>query len=164
MLAITVPPIRLRFQSPQTTQTLAQGLTEYFHAHPSLKRESDLPSLEAKQFFRSHDTVHVLYGCGTTMPDEAVVKLSSLFGTTGGLGVLRGYALHATLDVYAHLPLGSTALAILASPYLIVRTVWRCMRQARRWPWVEHEQFLNTPLNELRRQFRIRVAHERSAV
>jgi ubiquinone biosynthesis protein Coq4 len=159
-----VPPLRHRFQSPQTTQTLAQGLTEYFEANPSLKRASDLPSFEAKQFFHSHDTVHVLYGCGTTMPDEAIVKLSSLFGTTGGLGVLRGYALHAMLDVYTQLPLLGTAVAILASPYLIVRTVWRCMRQSRRWPWVEHEHFMNTPLNELRQQFRIRVAHERSAV
>ncbi len=154
---------RHQFESPLSTQTLAQGLAEYFAANPSLKRQESLLSPEARQFFRSHDIVHVLYGCDTTMPDEAVVKLSSLFGTTGGAGILRGYANHETLDIYTKLPLGGTLLALLVSPYLIVRTVWRCARQTQRWPWVENHQYLETPLVELRSKFGIVVAHARSA-
>jgi hypothetical protein len=150
---------RHRFESPHSRQTLAQGLAEYFEANPFLKRDGDLLSCEARQFFRSHDTVHVLYGCGTTMPDEAVVKLSSLLGTTGGLAVLRGYTNYETLDIYTKLPLGSTAMALLLSPYLILRTLWRCARQTQRWPWAEHQQFLDTPLDELRSKFGIKVAH-----
>jgi hypothetical protein len=154
--------VRHRFESQNCTQTLAEGLAEYFAANPFLKRDEDLLSPEAKQFFRSHDTVHVLYGCGTTMPDEAVVKLSSLMGTTGGLAVLRGYATHETLDIYTKLPLGSTLLAVLSSPWLIVRTLWRCMRQTQRWPWVDHAQFLDVPLNDIRSRFGIKVAHASS--
>ena len=101
------------FESPHTTQTLAQGLAEYFAANPMLKRSADLLSPEARQFFHSHDVVHVVFGCGTSMPDEAIVKLVSIFGTTGGLGVLRGYLNHETLDIYRKLPLGSTVLALL---------------------------------------------------
>lgn len=93
------------------------------------------------------------------MPDEAIVKLSSLFGTTGGLSVLRGYAHHETLDVYARLPAASTVFALLLSPCLIARTVWRCTRQKQRWPWAENQQYFKTPLRELRAQFGIRVAH-----
>lgn len=151
--------IRHQFESQNSTQTLAEGLAEYFAENPFLKRDDDLLSPEAKQFFRSHDTVHVLYGCGTTMPDEAVVKLSSLMGTTGGLAVLRGYTDHETLDIYTKLPLGSTMLALLSAPYLIVRTLWRCSRQVQRWPWVEHRQFMDVPLNEIRSKFGIKVAH-----
>jgi hypothetical protein len=148
-----------QFQSALSTQTLAQGLAEYLAANPLLKRQDTLHSPEARQFFLSHDTVHVLYGCGTTMPDEAVVKLSSLFGTTGGVKVLRGYTNYETLDIYTKLPLGSTVLAAVISPYLIVRILWRCARQSQRWPWVENQQYMNTPLVELRSEFRIRVAH-----
>ena len=97
-----------QFESAQSSQTLAEGLAEYFAANPLLKRESTLHSPQARQFFLAHDTVHVLYGCGTTMSDEAVVKLASLFGTTGGFQVLRGYVNHETLDIYTKLPLGST--------------------------------------------------------
>jgi hypothetical protein len=95
------------------------------------------------------------------MPDEAIVKLASLFGTDAGMGVLRGYRHHETLDIYRTLPMGSTLLALTLAPYLIVRTIWRCMRQARRWPWAEHEQFMNEPLTEIRARFGISVAHER---
>ena len=153
---------RHQFESAHSTQTLAQGLAEYFAANPSLKRQDTLLSPEAKQFFRSHDIVHVLYGCGTTMPDEAIVKLSSLFGTTGGKQVLRGYTNHETLDIYTKLPLASTALALAMSPYLIIRTLWRCTRQTRRWPWVENQQYMDTPLVELRVMFGVKVAHARS--
>jgi hypothetical protein len=145
-------------------QTLAVGLAEYFRANPELKRDSDLLSPEARQFFRSHDVVHVLYGCGTSMPDEAIVKLASLFGTTGGMKVLRGYTNYETLDIYRKLPIGSTILALVLAPYLIARTLWRCARQTQRWPWINHEQFLNQPLSEVRAKFGIKVAHgKRSA-
>jgi hypothetical protein len=61
------------FETAGSTQTLAESLAEYFMAHPDLKRQDQLESIDARQFFRSHDIVHVLYGCGTSMPDEAVV-------------------------------------------------------------------------------------------
>lgn len=155
---------RHQFESALSTQTLAQGLAEYFAVHPSLKRRDSLRSPEAHRFFRAHDTVHVLYGCGTTMPDEAIVKLSSLFGTTGGVQVLRGYLNHETLDIYTQLPVGSTLLALVLSPYLIVRTLWRCARQRQRWPWAENQQYMGSPLVELRSKFGIRVAHACRAV
>lgn len=151
--------VKHQFESAQSEQTLAEGLAEYFAANPNLKRDSDLLSPEAKQFFHSHDIVHVLYGCGTSMPDEAIVKLSSLFGTTGGWSVIRGYTDHETLDIYTSLPVASTVWALLLSPYLIARTLWRCIRQKQRWPWAENHQYFNTPLRELRARFGIRVAH-----
>lgn len=154
---------RHHFESPLSKQTLAEGLAEYFAANPSLKRQESLLSPEARQFFRSHDIVHVLHGCGTSMPDEAVVKLSSLFGTTGGIQVLRGYTNYETLDIYTKLPLGGTLLALVMSPYLIARTLWCCARQSQRWPWVENQQYMDTQLFKLRAKFRIRVAHARSA-
>jgi hypothetical protein len=152
------PNGRSRFQSPASTQTLAEALAEYYAANPALKRGDEL-SAEARSFFRSHDVVQVLYGCGISMPDELVVKLASIRGTTGGLSILCGYRLHDSLNIYRHLPLGSTLLTILASPYMIVRTLWRCAHQRSRWPWADHEKYLQTPLHELRARFGIEVAH-----
>lgn len=147
-----------RFESAASKQTLAEALAEYYAANPDLKRDATL-SAQARVFFHSHDAVHVIYGCNTSMPDEAIVKLSSLFGTTGGFSVLRGYRLHESLDIYRKLPFASTLVALLLAPYLIARTLWRCARQRSRWPWIEHEQFMNTPLDELRARFGIKVAH-----
>lgn len=153
-------PLRHQFESPDSTQTLEEGLAEYFAANPELKRDGQLLTQEARQFFRSHDIVHVLYGCGTSMPDEAIVKLASLFGTDGGWQILSGYTHFETLDIYRKLPLASTLSALLLAPYLIVRTFWRCLTQARRWPWKENGQYMKIPLSEIRARFRIRVAHQ----
>jgi hypothetical protein len=150
-----------RYESASSTQTLAEALAEYYAANPGLKRDDAL-SPPAREFFRCHDVVHVVYGCSTSMPDEAIVKLASLFGTTGGLSILRGYRLHESMDIYRKLPLGSTLAALLMAPYLIVRTVWRCRRQRDSWPWDQHEAHMNAPLDELRARFGIEVAHRAS--
>jgi hypothetical protein len=151
---------RHHFELQGSSQSLEEGLAEYLAAHPGLKRGSDLVSAEARNFFQSHDVVHVVYGCGTSMPHEAIVKLASLFGTTGGRLVLRGYTHHETLDIYRHLPIGSTIAALLLAPYLIVRTLWRCKRQTRPWPWKGYEEYLRVPLVQIRAEFGIRVAGE----
>ena len=148
-----------KFEIQDTTQTLEMGLAEYLSANSELKRDSDLLSAEARQFFRSHDAVHVVYGCGTSMPEEAIVKLASLFGTTGGKRILRGYAHRETFVIYRKLPLANTLLAFVLAPYLIVRTLWHCLHQTRRWPWVGYEKFMSTPLAQIRAVFGIKVAH-----
>ena len=153
-----MPRQRHRFESPASTQTLADGLTEYFATNPGLKR-GEVLSPEAREFFRAHDAVHVVYGCGTSMSDEAVVKLASLFGTTGGLSVLRGYRLHDSIDIYRRLPLGGTLAALLSAPYLITRTWWRCRRQRQLWPWSDHDRYMAVPLHEIRDRFGITVSH-----
>jgi hypothetical protein len=153
-----MPPQPHGYEFSSSTQTLAEALAEYYAVNPDLKRGGSL-SPEAQQFFRCHDAVHVLYGCGTSMPDEAIVKLASLFGTTGGLSVLQGYRLHESLDIYRQLPLRSTLVALLIAPYLIARTIWRCFRQRDAWPWSLHDQYMNSPLDKLRIRFGIKVAH-----
>ena len=147
------------FEFQDTAQTLRQGLSEYFDKNPSLKRNAEL-SAQAREFFRCHDTVHVLYGCGTTMPDEAIVKLSSIAGTTGGLSILKGYMLHDTIDIYAKLPPLGTVFAILIAPFLIIRTLWRCSRQSKQWPWMDNDHFSDISLQSIRQEFRIKVAHQ----
>jgi len=150
-----------RFEAADSPQTLAEGLAEYFAVNPALKRDADIVSPEARRFFRSHDAVHVVYGCGTTMPDEAIVKLSSLFGTTAGLRVLRGYLHHESLDIYRSLPVGGTVMALLMAPFLIGRTIWRCAHQRSRWPWDGFDDLLDVPLRDIRSRFGIKVAHAR---
>jgi hypothetical protein len=113
---------------------------------------------EAQQFFRCHDVAHVVYGCGIGLDDEAVVKLSSIFGTTAGFGVLRGYTLHESRQIYEQLAPQSMVATIVHSFVIVPRTVLRCLRQRSRWPWEDFESFLTTPLRELRRQFGITVA------
>ena len=118
---------------------------------------------EAQQFFRCHDVAHVVYGCGIGLDDEAVVKLSSIFGTTAGFGVLRGYTLHESRQIYEQLAPQSMVATIVHSFVIVPRTLLRCMGQRARWPWSDHERFFDVPLREIREEFRIVVAHSSRA-
>jgi hypothetical protein len=145
------------FERQDTRQTLAQGIAEYYRANPNLSRVRDM-SPEAQEFFRCHDTAHVVFGCSTALPHEAVVKLSSVFGTTGGFGVLRGYKLHESVAIYSKLRPTEVVATLLQAVVLVPRTIFRCMRQRKRWPWSDFATYEAVPLAELRAEFGIRVA------
>ena len=147
----------LAYQTQNAALTLADGLAEYYRAHPFLKRGNQLAD-DAREFFRCHDAVHVLYGCDTSLTQEAIVKLSSIFGTTGGFSVLKGYALHDSIDIYRKLRFLEILFTIFASFIIVPRTLLRCSAQKARWPWSQFNNYLNTPLVELRERFRIQVA------
>jgi len=146
------------FQYQHSEQTLAEGIAEYFAAHPDLVQGRDL-SPRATEFFRCHDVAHVVFGCDVTLDDEAVVKIASILGTTAGLRVLEGYRLDESLQIYRQLRVSEVLASILRSTVIVPRTAWRCLAQRARWPWAEHRPYMGSRLRELRREFGIRVAH-----
>jgi hypothetical protein len=148
----------LAFERRGSDLTLAQGLAVYHSAISQLAKERSMSS-EAQEFFRCHDAVHVVFGCGTSLNDEAVVKIASILGTTAGLSVLKGYRLHESIEVYRRLPVRAILLSIAQSPVLVSRTVVRCLRQSKRWPWNDFDHYLDMPLSQIRREFGIRVGH-----
>ncbi len=146
------------FERQDSRQSLAQGLEEYFAANPGLD-EARRMSPEAERFFRCHDAAHVVFGCGTSLDDEAAVKIASIFGTTAGFGVLRGYRLHESLTIYKRLRLADVLPPIARSVVVVPRTILRCRGQRARWPWDGYQRYLDVPLDEIRLQFGIEVAH-----
>lgn len=146
------------FERQDSPQTLAQGLEEYFSANPGLD-EARRMSPEAERFFRCHDAAHVVFGCGTSLDDEAAVKIASMFGTTAGFGVLKGYRLHESLDIYKRLRAMEVLRSVMRSAVVVPRAILRCRRQRSRWPWEGYPQYLHVPLREIRREFGIEVAH-----
>jgi hypothetical protein len=148
----------LAFQHQDSQQTLAEGIAEYYAAYPNLVKVRGL-SPQAKEFFRCHDAAHVVFGCSTRLDDEAVVKISSLAGTTAGFGVLQGYRLHESIEIYKQIPVLTALGAILRSVVTVPRTLMRCLNQRERWPWSGFEAYLGVPLRDLRAKFGITVAH-----
>jgi hypothetical protein len=146
------------YEHQDSRQTLAEGIAEY-HAVNSGLADVRSMSPEGRQFFRCHDAAHVVFGCGIALDDEAAVKIASILGTTAGLGVLKGYRLHESLQIYRQLPLLGVLGAVLRSVVVLPRAVLRCMNQRSRWPWADFERYLAVPLGDIRQQFGIKVVH-----
>lgn len=144
------------YQLQDSHLSLRDGIAEYRRVHPFLKRGGQVGAAAAT-FFERHDAVHVLYGCDTSLIHEAVVKIASIFGTTGGFAVLTDYGLRDMDAIYRDLGGGEIVRTIARCVVAVPRTVWRCSRQNAKWPWSTFEEHLETPLAELRQTFGIRV-------
>jgi hypothetical protein len=144
------------YQRQDSSMTLAEGLAEYHASLPTFNRSAAMPR-EAREFFHCHDVAHVVFGCDTSLRQEAVVKLASILGTTAGLSVLRGYALDDSFAIYSKLSIGDVLTTIAASLIAVPRTVFRCLRQRKRWPWSRPNDYLNVSLRDIRAEFGIRV-------
>lgn len=143
------------YQRPDSSAALNEGLEEYYASRNDLAGGRGM-SDAAREFFRCHDAAHVVFGCTTSLLQEGVLKIWSLFGTTKGFALLNDYALPESKEIYQTLSPGSivrTAVGMLTlAPGVIVRS--RQMRM--RWPWHDFEQYATAPLVEIRREYTIR--------
>jgi hypothetical protein len=114
-------------------------------------------SARAAEFFRCHDAAHVVFGCSTSLVDEALVKIWSFFGTTAGFSLLRDYRSPESKEIYDRLTWGSIAATAVRSVVLVPRVLLRSRRMHRPWPWSDYAAHLDEPLCELRRAHGIRV-------
>jgi len=147
---------RLEFQRPDTRLTLAEGLREYQASRDGLVSGRGV-SPAAREFFRCHDTAHVVFGCTTSLLDEAIVKIWSFFGTTAGLSLLRAYRLPESQEVYERLEWGDIAATAIRSVVVVPVVMWRCSRLRKRWPWSAFEAHLGVALADIRREYGIRL-------
>ncbi len=146
----------LEYQHADTPLTLESGLAEYYASRADLAGGRGA-STAAREFFRCHDAAHVVFGCSTTLINEAIVKMWSFFGTTGGLGLLRDYRLPEAKEIYEQIPRSLIAPTALRSARAVPQVIARCIRMHRRWPWSDFDAYRKLGLRELRREYGIRV-------
>ena len=105
-----------------------------------------------------HDAIHVLFGCRTNLAGEVLAHVWTAFGTTAKLRDLHrvaGHRDHRTiLSGIGHLRLLG---AWLRNSPRIAATLRQSSRMKTRWPVEELDAFLDRPLDEIRREYGIRL-------
>lgn len=97
----------LRYQDQDSTQTLREGLAEYYAANVGIvMRPDDLPP-ESVALFRSHDLCHVIFGLDTSLGDETLADTRTLLSCDVGA---RRYARYLTSDRTAKTLFKSSAI------------------------------------------------------
>ena len=146
----------LGFQRSDSKLTLEQGLGEYYASRDDLVDGRGI-SESAREFFRCHDAAHVVFGCSTTLTNEAMVKMWSFFGTTGGFGLFRDYGSPESKEIYETLEWGPIVRTSFQSLVVVPRVFARCRRMHKRWPWSDFDLHRQVALSELRREYGIEV-------
>ena len=152
----------MQFMQQNCRLTLRDGLEELYRHAP----EVAVVSQRKGKIFVDHDLTHVLFGCDTSLQGEILLKPWILFGTTINRDELKAYAMDPDVQMLneegVQLMGGRVKAYTLSLTYYLPLFFWIWLRRVRRmsakWPHSDvTEDMMNTPLDELRRAYGIRL-------
>ncbi|MDX2272181.1 MAG: hypothetical protein NW237_09575 [Cyanobacteriota bacterium] len=154
-------PPRPCYMDRNSTQTLQEGLEEYYACNPHITSPSSQPPEFAK-ILLAHDVGHVIYGCDTGMYDE--LKILPLFWWTSECTFQQFCEMRNTpaVDVmYDDMIrekgvfwLSGAVLKVLPPLMPELISIWLRTRQRHhRVPFLEFEPLLDRSLLEIRQEF-----------
>ncbi len=146
----------LKYQQIETEMTLEQGIKELRDFEGPTGDTSIAMGAQLAHVMAAHDAVHVLFGCSTNMKDEALAHFVMILGTDVTLADMRGVAKskehksvvgkHSKLEI---------AKVILGAPVDLVKVLKLKRKMKTKWPWHGYADYLNRPINEIRKDFGI---------
>ncbi len=156
---------RPKYTSKHSTQTLQQGLEEYYEMNPSITDPKELP-LEFARILLAHDVSHVILGCDTNMYDEIKLLPLSFWTSDFKFGdyirTRKDPKIKPAIDIMyndlikQHGVLWLYSSILLVLPRLIpeVIDIWYKTRSARKYyPFLNYESLLDRSLLEIRQEF-----------
>ena len=152
-----------QYMDKDSTQTLREGLTEYYAHNPHVTDPITQPP-DFAQILRAHDVGHVIYGCDTSMHDE--LKILPLFWWTSEctfetyLKMKNSPAvdvMHADMiKEKGTLWLYSSVLRVLPRVVLELLPIWFKTRdRSKRLPFLKFEPLLDRSLLDIRQEFEL---------
>lgn len=149
---------RHEYQRPETDMTLREGLEEYYRVHENVTPPSAYDEGGAHELFRNHDVGHVVFGTTTTMEDEARTDTWLMYGCDVGFWGYMAYLKQPEATAILK-EIGWAKL--LGGLWPMTRAMFQTRRRARKmakkWPWAQHDELMEQPLAELRREYGIQV-------
>ena len=154
---------RPRYTDKNSTQTLRQGLEEYYAVNSDFSHPSTQPPDFAKIMY-AHDASHVIYGCDTDMYDE--IKILPLTFWTSDFK-FRDYLRerqNPAVDVmyqdlikrHGVLWLYSSILVVIPQLLPELISIWFKTRKRQNYvPFLHFEPLLDRSLLDIRQEFEI---------
>lgn len=144
------------YQEIECQLTLEEALQEYYKINSELFYDRKIAE-DSQAFFRSHDIAHVIFACDISLLNEAMVKTWTAFGTTLGFWKhIAAYSREETSEIVKGISVKAILVTFFMSLVLMPKVVIRCRAMSKRWPWAEHEIYLDRKLVDIRREFNIK--------
>lgn len=155
------------YMDKKSTQTLREGLIEYYACNPHVTNPETQPTHFGK-ILRAHDVGHVIYGCDTGMHDE--LKILPLFWWTSEctfqtyLKMKNSPAVDVMYDDMIREKgafwLYGAVLSVLPSVLIDLIPIWiRTRNRQKRLPFLDFEPLLDRSLLDIRQEFDLISLH-----
>ncbi|MFP6816187.1 MAG: hypothetical protein VB948_03385 [Pseudomonadales bacterium] len=146
-----------RYVVQDSTQSLRDAIQEYYDCNPGLLEPDDMPD-GAAALFRQHDAGHVVFGCDTSLRGETLIDTWTIFASTAGLrGYLEYFKYPQVNQIFAEVGFVRITVEFIRCLPDVVRVIWRSYRLESKWPWPTFDDYMDTALCEIRREFNIAV-------
>ncbi len=143
------------YQRALSSQTLREGLAEYEQRNPTLN-DARVATHDGADFFRCHDAVHVVFGCDTSLLNEAMADAWTLFGTTVTLKRFYGFMkIEEHQEIIGKLGWLVVVRTFFQSVPLVLRIIYRSTKMKKAWPWDDYPTYLDVSLRDIREEFGI---------
>lgn len=151
-----------RYQEPDTTMTLREGLAEYKAAHPELLDPEAFDNPKVGELFACHDPCHIVFGTNTDIVQEGMTDMWTIWGSTVGFKTYLGYMTQpGTTDVLKDIMKEFTIWQVVTDQIRSLPAYWKVWRHSKRmnkkWDFYGWEAFLDRPLDEIRREHGIEL-------
>lgn len=156
-----------KYINKHSTQSLKQGLEEYYEINSSITNPRELPPGFA-QILLAHDITHVVLGCDTNMYDEIKLLPLSFWTSDFKFGdyirTRQDPKIRPAIDImyndlikqHGILWLYSSILFVLPRLLPEIIIIWFKTRGTRKYyPFLDHESLLNRSLLEIRQEFNL---------
>ena len=148
---------KYEFTKQDCNLTLKESLQEYYNKNPGFTIDGGLLGMD-KEIIQGHDVAHVVFGLGTSSAEELQLEFRTVFGCKIGAKkytkIIKDsfiLELFKTFGIYRLIK-----RFILTFPK-VIKTIIQSIQMKKRWPHYDYNQYLNTPLSEIRKEFGIRL-------
>jgi len=139
------------------TQTLQQGLDAFREKNNSYFSKKKVSPV-GNEFFLCHDIAHVVFGCGTTIYGEGLVKIWTTFGTSLGFWeVFKNYKEVNALKLARSYSVGHVVKNLFRLLTTMPKAILKTKRMSKPWPFLDYQPYLDKPLGEIRKEFNIEI-------
>lgn len=152
------------FQKQNSTQTLQEGLEEFYSINTEFRELSEKTDNPNAKIFKEHDYTHVLFGLGTSIEEESLLDSFVIWGTK--------FNVKQVFNFYKD-PEYSTVISNIIAKYggrwsvakiylsllpLKFKIFLRCMKMKKRWNYHDiPKDVLNTSLKDIRSEYNIDI-------
>ena len=146
---------KYQYQQQDSSQTLQEGLEEYYASIPGLMIPDDTNEKTA-QMLTLHDVTHVIFGCSTSIEDEFLCDSWTLMGSNLSFSKYLEYMKYPeTQQMFKEIGYFKVIWIGIKTLPEIIKVYLRTRKMAKKWSWSGYKQYLNLTLKDIRQEFNI---------
>lgn len=145
--------------------TLQEALQNHYQINPQFTKWSDYPTKLLQDTMKSHDIMHVIFGCDTSLAGEFRVELLTFF--CSNLSFKRYLELVGNseinkepFEIIRKIGFRKVLWVIISRLWYIPYCMYISFKMSKKWPVIETESLMNLTIGELRNNYNIKILHK----